>query len=199
MRSVPERSNKPGEALVKIYTRTGDTGETGLFGGQRVAKDALRVHAYGTIDECNAVLGLARAAGLEAELDAMLAQVQNQLFVVGADLATPGESAHIPRVGADETRLLEEAIDALEAGLEPLRQFILPGGTPGAAQLHLARTVCRRAERWAVSLAQEEPLSEHVLSYLNRLSDFLFVAARAANARAATPDVPWVSPRQAAS
>jgi cob(I)alamin adenosyltransferase len=182
---------------LKIYTRTGDAGETGLFGGQRVAKDALRVHAYGTVDECNAVVGLARAAGLDAELDILLAQVQNQLFVVGSDLATPGDSAHIPRVGEAEAGFLEQAIDSLEASLEPLRQFILPGGTAAAAQLHLARTVCRRAERWAVSLAHEEPISPHVLTYLNRLSDFLFVAARAANARASTPDVPWVSPRQA--
>jgi cob(I)alamin adenosyltransferase len=182
---------------MKIYTRTGDGGETGLFGGQRVPKDDLRVHAYGTADECNAALGLARAAGLAPELDELLAHVQAQLFVVGADLATPGESATIPRVDAAEVAFLEEAIDHLEDGLEPLRQFILPGGTPAAAQLHLARTVCRRAERWAVSLAREEPVSAQVLAYLNRLSDFLFVAARAANARANTPDVPWVSPRQA--
>lgn len=183
---------------MKIYTRTGDTGETGLFGGQRVAKDSLRVHAYGTADECNAAVGLARAAGVDPALDALLAQVQNQLFVVGADLATPGESANIPRVGAAEVAFLEEAIDELEGGLEALRQFILPGGTPGAAQLHLARTVCRRAERWAVSLAHEEAVGAQVLIYLNRLSDFLFVAARAANARAGAADVPWVSPRQAA-
>jgi cob(I)alamin adenosyltransferase len=183
---------------LKIYTRTGDAGETGLFGGQRVPKDSLRVHAYGTADECNAALGLARAAGLAPELDALIAQVQNQLFVVGADLATPGESANIPRVGEEEVAFLERAIDDLELSLEPLRQFILPGGTPGAAQLHMARTVCRRAERWAVSLAQAEPVGPQVLIYLNRLSDFLFVAARAANARAGSADVPWVSPRQAA-
>ncbi len=181
---------------MKIYTRTGDSGETGLFGGQRVAKDALRVHAYGTTDECNAALGLARASGLTAELDALLAEVQNQLFVVGADLATPGESVHIPRIGAGEVAQLEAAIDQLEGGLEPLRQFILPGGSPGAAYLHLARTICRRAERWVVSLAQAEPISPFVLIYLNRLSDLLFVAARAANAQASTADVPWASPRQ---
>jgi cob(I)alamin adenosyltransferase len=183
---------------VKIYTKTGDGGETGLFGGQRVPKDALRVHAYGTVDECNAAVGLARAAGLDRALDGLLAQVQSQLFVVGADLATPGERTSIPRVSEAEALFLEGAIDELEAGLEPLRQFILPGGTPGAAQLHVARTVCRRAERWAVSLAQAEPINGRALIYLNRLSDFLFVAARAANARAGVPDVPWVSPRQAA-
>jgi cob(I)alamin adenosyltransferase len=183
---------------MKIYTKTGDGGETGLFGGQRVPKDALRVHAYGTVDECNAALGLARAAGLDPALDELLAQVQAQLFVVGADLATPGESAHIPRVGEAEVAFLERAIDELGEALEPLRQFILPGGTAGAAQLHLARTVCRRAERWVVSLAQAEPINGQALIYLNRLSDFLFVVARAANARAGVPDVPWVSPRLAA-
>ena len=182
---------------MKIYTKTGDAGETALFGGGRVPKDALRVHAYGTVDECNAAVGLARAAGLDPGLDQLLAQVQNQLFVVGADLATPGERASIPRVSETEVRFLETAIDELEAGLEPLRQFILPGGTAGAAQLHLARTICRRAERWAVSLAHAEPLNPQLLVYLNRLSDFLFVAARAANARAGMPDVPWVSPRLA--
>lgn len=182
---------------MKIYTKTGDAGETGLFGGQRVPKDSLRVHAYGGADECNAAVGVARAAGLDPALDAMLAQVQTQLFVVGSDLATPGESPHIPRVGEAEVAFLEAAIDELEAGLEPLRQFILPGGTAAAAQLHVARTTCRRAERWAVSLAQAEPVSAEVLAYLNRLSDFLFVAARAANARAGVPDVPWVSPRLA--
>jgi cob(I)alamin adenosyltransferase len=180
---------------VKIYTKTGDAGQTGLFGGQRVSKDSLRVHAYGTADECNAAIGVARAAGIHKELDEVLATVQNQLFVVGADLATPGESANIPRVGDEEITFLEGWIDALEAELEPLRQFILPGGTLAAAQLHLARTTCRRVERWAVSLAQAEPISPQVLTYLNRLSDFLFVVARAANARAGTPDVPWVSPR----
>jgi cob(I)alamin adenosyltransferase len=181
---------------VKIYTKTGDAGETGLWGGLRVRKDALRVHAYGTVDECNAAVGLARASAIDPGLDLLLAEVQNQLFVVGADLATPGAgSAAIPRVGANEVSFLETSIDALEAELEPLKQFILPGGTPAAAHLHLARTICRRAERWVVSLGGEEMLNPHVQIYLNRLSDFLFVAARSANARAATPDVPWVSPR----
>lgn len=182
---------------MKIYTRTGDAGETGLFGGQRVTKDALRVHAYGSTDECNAAIGVVRAVGLDPELDDLLAQVQNQLFVVGADLATPGEHASIPRIGAPEVTFLEGWIDRLEAELTPLRQFILPGGTPAAAQLHLARTTCRRAERWVVSLAQAEPINAEVLVYLNRLSDLLFVVARAANARAGAADVPWVSPRQA--
>jgi cob(I)alamin adenosyltransferase len=181
---------------MKIYTKTGDAGETGLWGGQRVSKDALRVHAYGTVDECNAAIGVARASGLDAGIDELLGQVQNQLFVVGADLATPGQGgASIPRVGPAEIGFLEAQIDALESEMEPLKQFILPGGTVAASHLHLARTTCRRAERWAVSLANEEPISPDVLMYLNRLSDFLFVAARAANAHANTPDVPWVSPR----
>jgi cob(I)alamin adenosyltransferase len=184
---------------MKIYTKTGDSGETGLWGGLRVGKDSLRVHAYGTVDECNAALGIARASGMPATLDALLNEVQNQLFVVGADLATPGEAATIPRVSGVEVTFLEQQIDLLEAGLEPLKQFILPGGTAAAAHLHLARTVCRRAERWVVSLAREETLNPHVGVYLNRLSDFLFVAARAANTRAGVEDVPWQSPRMQAS
>jgi cob(I)alamin adenosyltransferase len=180
---------------MKIYTRTGDDGTTGLWGGLRVPKDSLRVQAYGTVDECNAVLGVARASGLDPELDILIAGIQDQLFVVGADLATPGESATIPRIGSDEVLALEEAIDSLETRLAPLRQFILPGGNPAAAQLHFARTVCRRAERWTISLANEEPMNEQVLKYLNRLSDFLFTAARAANAHAGIADIPWNSPR----
>lgn len=176
---------------MKIYTKTGDAGETGLFGGQRVAKDALRVHAYGSVDECNAALGLARAAGPDAGLDAMLAELQSQLFVVGADLATPGENANIPRVGAAEIAQLEVWIDTLEAELEPLRQFILPGGTPAAAQLHLARTVCRRAERSLVALGREQRVSDAARRYLNRLSDALFVAGRALNRHAGRADVQW--------
>lgn len=184
---------------MKIYTKTGDLGETGLWGGQRVGKDALRVQAYGAVDEANAVLGVARASGLDAGLDALVAQIQDQLFVVGADLATPGEAANIPRVGADEVATLETAIDALEHELEPLRQFILPGGSLSAAHLHHARTVCRRAERWCVALVREETVNSQVLVYLNRLSDLCFVLARVANARAGLPDVPWNSPRQQAA
>ena len=181
---------------MKIYTKTGDTGETGLFGGQRVTKDALRVQAYGAVDECNAVLGVARAALSNAELSALLGTLQDQLFTVGADLATPGGSPHITRVGADEIVFLEGRIDDLEAELVPLKQFIQPGGTMAAAQLHVARTVCRRAERWAVALAREEAVNLELLAYLNRLSDLLFVMARAANARARVEDVRWNSPRQ---
>jgi cob(I)alamin adenosyltransferase len=184
---------------MKIYTKTGDAGETGLWGGQRVSKDSARVQAYGTVDECNAAIGVARASGVEAGLDAILARIQDQLFVVGADLATPGAAANIPRVGPEEIAFLERSIDALEEHLEPLKQFILPGGTPAAAQLHLARTICRRAERWVVALSREAPApNEQVGVYLNRLSDCLFVLARAANARAGVPDTPWNSLRQIA-
>ena len=185
---------------MKIYTKTGDNGETGLWGGLRVGKDAARVQAYGAVDECNAAIGVARAAlGVAPELndiDALLARMQDQLFIVGADLATPGVAASIPRVGPDEIAFLEQTIDALEAELEPLKQFILPGGTLAAAQLHLARTVCRRAERSVVALAREEQIGPQIGMYINRLSDCLFVLARAANARAGVPDVPWNSPRR---
>lgn len=181
---------------MKIYTKTGDSGETGLWGGLRVAKDSLRVQAYGTVDECNAAIGVARAQAPDPGLDQLLAQIQDHLFVVGADLATPGESTAIPRVGPAEIAFIEQSIDALEGELEPLRQFVLPGGCASAAYLHLARTVCRRAERWVVTLSREEPVNSDVQVYLNRLSDFLFVAARAANQRAGVPDVPWKSPRQ---
>lgn len=183
---------------MKIYTKTGDAGETGLWGGQRVTKDSSRVHAYGTVDECNAAIGVARAAGVDPGLDRLLEEVQNQLFVVGADLATPGEAPSIPRVDHEAIGFLERSIDTLEGELEPLKQFILPGGTPSAAHLHLARTVCRRAERLAVRLGREEQANPLVPIYLNRLSDFLFVCARAANSRAGMADVPWSRPRYVA-
>ncbi len=176
---------------MKIYTRTGDNGETALFGGPRVRKDVLRVEAYGTADECNSAIGVVRASGVDPALDAALAVVQNQLFVVGSDLAAPEDSPYIPRVTAEMTAFLEAQIDAMEAELAPLKQFILPGGTAAAAYLHLARTICRRAERVVVSLAAEEAINPELVPYLNRLSDFLFVAARVANARAGVADVPW--------
>lgn len=184
---------------MKIYTRTGDAGETGLWGGARVAKDALRVQAYGTVDECNAAIGCARASTNDAELDEVLGRIQNDLFVLGSDLAAPDEHDQVPRCSASDVAWLEQTIDRFEAELDPLRQFILPGGAPAAAELHLARTICRRAERWVVRLAHESPINEQVLVYLNRLSDLLFVLARAANRRAGVPDTPWQSPRQRAS
>jgi cob(I)alamin adenosyltransferase len=186
---------------VKIYTRTGDDGTTGLFGGDRVAKSHPRIHAYGTVDEANAAVGLARAllptSGLpDADrdaLDARLAQVQHDLFVLGGDLATPGATKYpVPRVEPSHVEWLERGIDALEEGVEPLKHFILPGGTPAAAALHTARTVARRAERLTVETAVQEAVSAHVVHYLNRLSDFLFVAARWTNASAGVEDVKWV-------
>ncbi len=183
---------------MKIYTRTGDAGETGLFGGGRVPKDHLRVAAYGELDELNAAIGVARATAPRELDDAVLDTVQRDLFTIGAELAAPDPAAlraalarHGPLLGDDAVAALEAAIDAHEAGLAPLASFILPGGTPKAAALHFARTVCRRAERAAVALAHREPLRPVVLRYLNRLSDLLFVLARAANARAAHPDVAW--------
>jgi len=182
--------------LTKIYTRTGDDGTTGLGFGGRVAKDALRVECYGTVDELNSALGTARAAGLPPGLDPPLARIQNDLFHLGSDLCVPEaeKTAHpVPRIEARHVELLEGWIDAWNGQLAPLSNFILPGGTPAAAALHLARTVCRRAERLLVRLAREEAVGEHDLPYLNRLSDLLFVLARAANDLAGREDVLWDS------
>ncbi len=182
---------------MKIYTRTGDNGETGLFGGQRVQKTHPRVEAYGAVDELNACLGLAVATCPEADLAAHIGQIQARLFDLGADLATPpmGEAgAWVTRVPDQWAADLEAAIDAMEAELAPLRSFILPGGTPASAALHLARTVCRRAERRVLAAGEAgEAVSGAVAVYLNRLSDWLFVAARLANARAGVPDQPWTA------
>lgn len=182
--------------LNRIYTRTGDAGETGLGDGARVPKHAPRVAAYGTVDELNATIGLTRlhAAG---ELDAALARAQNDLFDLGADLCTPdfeGDAAAARprlRVVAAQVARLEAEIDAMNADLQPLRSFVLPGGTPLAAHLHLARTVCRRAERLAVALARAESVNPEAVRYLNRLSDWLFVAGRVAN-DGGRADVLWV-------
>ncbi|HZU77140.1 MAG TPA: cob(I)yrinic acid a,c-diamide adenosyltransferase [Dehalococcoidia bacterium] len=178
---------------MKIYTKTGDRGETGLFAGGRVRKDDLRVEAYGCVDELNAVIGLVRVGLQDAELDAALRRIQAELFTLGADLATPLEakSAHIVRVDEAMVERLEHEIDRYDAELQPLQNFILPGGSAAGAALHLARTVCRRAERRTVALAQQAALNEAALRYLNRLSDWLFTAARLANVRAGTPEEPW--------
>lgn len=180
----------------KIYTRTGDDGSTALGSGERRAKYDLRVAAYGTVDETNAAIGLARLhLGQAPSIDAMLGQVQNDLFDLGADLAVPQRQGKAERLRILPTQVtrLERDIDALNADLAPLNSFILPGGTPAAAALHLARTVCRRAERSVVELAArpDEPVSDAAIHYLNRLSDFLFVAARIAN-RNGADDVLWV-------
>jgi cob(I)alamin adenosyltransferase len=175
-----------------ITTRGGDAGETSLGDGRRVRKDALRVEAYGTVDEANAVLGLVRLhTGADAEGDAMLARIQNELFDVGADLCVPGEAGARLRVADTQSLRLEEEIAAMNAELTPLRSFVLPGGCPAAAQAHLARTIVRRAERLVVALAAEEEVNPAVVRYLNRLSDHLFVLSRRFNA-AAGGDVLWV-------
>jgi cob(I)alamin adenosyltransferase len=180
---------------VKIYTRRGDAGETDLLGGGRVAKDGARVEAYGAVDELNAQLGAAAAISTQPDLRDLAREIQEKLFALGAHLASPDEArrerAAIPGVGDADVEALEKRIDALESELAPLRRFILPGGSPAAAGFHLARTVCRRAERRAVTLQREEPLSPVALRYLNRLSDLLFVLARVENRRADVPDVEW--------
>lgn len=178
---------------MKIYTRTGDAGTTGLFGGDRVVKTHPRIEAYGTVDEVNAHLGLALAhLGGDSSLGALISRLQSDLFVIGADLATPSHAKpSVPRVEAAHVTALETAIDALEGDLAPLKQFVLPGGTLASSALHVARTVCRRSERLCVELAGMEPINEYVPVYLNRLSDLLFVMSRWANHDAGVEDTPW--------
>jgi cob(I)alamin adenosyltransferase len=183
--------------MMKIYTKTGDRGDTGLFGGPRVAKDAPRIEAYGAVDELNSALGVARSQKLPPEIDSLVARIQNDLFSVGAELATPSAGGRpTPHVADSDIAALEQAIDGYQGQLEPLRQFILPGGCAAAAQLHLARTVCRRAERRLVTLMRQpdEHVASEPLIYLNRLSDLLFVLARIANKTAGVSDVPWQKP-----
>ncbi|GGG49947.1 cob(I)yrinic acid a,c-diamide adenosyltransferase [Chelatococcus composti] len=184
--------------LNRIYTRTGDDGTTGLATGARRPKYDLRIEAFGSVDETNACIGLARLhTGNDAALDAMLARIQNDLFDLGADLATPDDGKPLSyeplRIVDAQVARLESEIDSLNAHLSPLRSFVLPGGSPAAAALHLARTVCRRAERQVAALAarEDEPVTPAVIRYLNRLSDFLFVAARYVNDKGAA-DVLWV-------
>jgi cob(I)alamin adenosyltransferase len=179
---------------VKIYTKTGDGGETALFGGPRVMKSDHRVEAYGEVDELNAALGAVRAGVEDPELERLLAHVQDELFAVGAELATPHQArarTAIPPIDPAWAARLEAAIDRWDAELPALTSFVLPGGTRTAAALHLARCVCRRAERRVVALAAEAAVAPEALVYLNRLSDFLFVAARVANHRAGRPETPW--------
>jgi cob(I)alamin adenosyltransferase len=184
---------------MKLYTRTGDDGTTGLFGGDRVGKDHPRVEAYGAVDELNAHLGHAAAAAREpalARLSAVLADLQHLLFDLGADLATPRSSQHAAKVRRIEARDVTRAeawIDELDGANQPLRSFILPGGTELAARLHLARAACRRAERRVVNLGRSADLSRHPVELLNRIGDLLFAMARAANRIAGVPDVPWTS------
>ena len=181
---------------LKIYTRTGDEGQTGLFGGGRVAKDDPRVEAYGDVDELNACLGMARSIEMMPRVDEVLVPIQRDLFGIGALLATPKlekMKQQLEKARIDDERIaqLERAIDDGERELEPLQAFIIPGGTPKAAALHVARTVCRRAERRVVRLSHEVEIPGLVTIYLNRLSDLLFVLARVANRRAGAGEVTW--------
>lgn len=176
---------------MKIYTKTGDDGTTGLFAGGRVSKAHPRVETYGTVDELNSILGAARAEG--AQQIEWLRRVQNDLFHVGADLATPldAQADWVVRTSDEAITWLEQSIDEMTAALPPLQHFILPGGTPAAAQLHIARTVCRRAERHAVTLAELEPITQNAVIYLNRLSDWLFTLARYENQLAGVLEEEW--------
>jgi cob(I)alamin adenosyltransferase len=182
--------------LTKIYTKTGDDGTTALGGGQRVAKDDLRVQAYGTVDELNSQIGVALSYGLSERLQETLPAIQNELFHLGSDLCFLEEDKAqyaIPQVEERHVEKLQLLIDELNEIVGPLKNFILPGGAPGAAILHVARTVCRRAERDVVTLAQTDPVGAHVLPYLNRLSDALFVMARYENFQREVPEPVWDS------
>jgi cob(I)alamin adenosyltransferase len=174
-----------------IVTKTGDKGETGLFGGQRVSKTDVRLHAYGTIDELNAVIGMVRAEqALSKTLDDQMATIQHRLFRLGADLATPREgNANPPRIEAEHIRELEEWIASIEAANALPNAFILPGGSKVASLLHLARTVCRRAERWTVELGKKQDIGTQVVIYINRLSDYLFIASVQANKEAGMDNI----------
>ena len=181
---------------MKIYTKTGDAGETGLFGGGRVAKSHPRVEAYGDVDELNSTIGFARAIESMARIDDVLLPVQRDLHAIGALLATPDRdkmAQHLEKARLDDARIreLEQAIDAGDDELDPLRAFIIPGGSPKAAALHVARTVCRRAERRVVQLAHETEIPAVVVIYLNPLSDLLFTLARVANRRASVEETSW--------
>ena len=182
---------------MKIYTKGGDAGETGLRGGVRVPKDDLRIEAYGTLDELNAVLGgVLAASDVPADLRKMLLRVQGEIFQLGAELASPrGKSSGLALIDLPEIEALEKEIDQMELKLKPLKTFILPGGTPASAQVHFARTVSRRAERKLVTLHRAEPLRPTVLQYVNRLSDALFVVARFLNHVKQVEDIPWIAPK----
>lgn len=180
---------------MKIYTKTGDKGQTGLFGGDRVDKDDLRIHAYGLVDELNACLGIAVTEIHIAEIKSVLLHIQNKLFTLGSDLSTPlyhdSKSFVIPRITSKDSEELEDKIDYFESKLELLKNFILPGGTKGAAQMHFACTICRRAERRIVTLMKTVEINENILIFVNRLSDLLFVLSRYENHLAGQPDIKW--------
>jgi cob(I)alamin adenosyltransferase len=182
--------------ITRVYTRSGDDGTTGLGGGQRVAKDSLRIAAYGTVDELNSHIGVAVAAGVNEMLRDTLASIQNELFHLGSDLCILEEDKAkmpVPRIEERHVLALETLMDRLSEELSPLENFVLPGGTAAAAQLHVARTVCRRAERLVIALSRKEAVGPFTVKYLNRLSDALFVMARHENKRRGVPDVLWDS------
>ena len=180
---------------MKIYTKTGDKGKTSLFGGQRVDKDDLRVDCYGTVDELNSILGLAIIEITNREVSELIQNIQNDLFTLGGELATPIEKKSALNSSSDvntnQINFLEEKIDLFEEKLQPLKQFILPGGSKSAALLHIARSVSRRSERLAVKLSKRDVINENIIIYLNRLSDLLFVLARFENDVNQIPDIPW--------
>ncbi|MEM9658039.1 MAG: cob(I)yrinic acid a,c-diamide adenosyltransferase [Planctomycetota bacterium] len=177
---------------MKIYTRVGDDGRTALIGGQRVAKSDRRIAAYGSVDELNAQLGVCRAHALPAEMDASIERIQHEMFAIGAELAAPqADQRDLAQLSDRDVQRLESEIDQFEASLSPLTNFILPAGSSAAASLHVARCVCRRAEREVVSLTESSDVRGVILGYLNRVGDFLFVLARSANAAAGVTDVAW--------
>lgn len=182
---------------MKIYTKKGDQGKTSLFGGTRVSKSSVRIEAYGTVDELNSIVGMAASYALSPKGTVWTQQVQKDLFVLGADLATPPASKErINRIGEEEITHLEQAIDEMEKELPPLKNFILPGGSGQGATLHMARTVCRRAERAVVQCSTEEEISGNAIKYLNRLSDFFFVLARYENKYAGVEEETWKPEKQ---
>ncbi len=201
---LPDEGGPIVSLIMKIYTKQGDQGETGLFGGIRVPKDHLRIRTYGTLDELNSILGMVISRIDESEshdgrfvgLKARLLRVQGELFQLGAELATPrGKSPGIELISMDRVDELEHEIDQMEEKLSPLKTFILPGGSRLAAELHLARTVSRRAEREVVVLHRAEPQREDIMQFMNRLSDYFFVCARFANSLHECEDTPWIAPR----
>lgn len=178
---------------MKIYTKKGDTGETSLYGGQKVSKTSSRIESYGTVDELNSVLGMVLSNPISNQTKSFLHTVQHQLFVLGADLATPiSKEVRINRISEEEITFLEQSIDEMETQLPPLKNFILPGGTNAGSAIHYSRTVCRRAERITIECSKEESLSPLSIMYLNRLSDFLFVLGRFENHLSGTEETPWI-------
>lgn len=182
--------------ITKVYTKTGDKGETSLGGGQRVSKDSIRIQAYGTVDELNSYIGVAIAFGLDKDLSDKLLVIQNELFHLGSDLCFTEEDKikfSIPLIQKKHVDVLEKIMDDFSEQLQPLENFILPGGTIGASHLHVARTICRRAERETITLSKQESIGEFVIKYLNRLSDTLFVMARYENFKKSYTDIYWNS------